>query len=46
MRKSTAESYDELNKAMRETFLLFCKTFWIERFVVWLNKKLDKESEK
>ncbi len=42
MKKTTAESFDEFNKAIYQFFLLFWRTFGIEKFTIWLNNKLNK----
>ena len=46
MKETTAEAFERANKAIQEFFLLFCKEVGIEKFVIWLSKKLDKIRKK
>jgi len=41
MKETTAQAFERANKAAHEFILLFCKEIGIERFVIWLENKLD-----
>ncbi len=37
-----AEKLEELNKAFENLFLIFLRTFYIDKFMAWLEKKLER----